>query len=57
MKYIPVFRAAATFLLSSLWHGVEPGYFVTFLSFIPMRASVMKVSKVHLQACTFTQLN
>lgn len=35
---------AATFLLSALWHGVYPGYYLTFLSGIAVTMAARSVS-------------
>lgn len=35
---------AATFLLSALWHGVYPGYYLTFLTGIAMTMAARAVS-------------
>ncbi|MEE6464820.1 hypothetical protein FKM82_006371 [Ascaphus truei] len=33
---VPRYRPALTFILSAVWHGVYPGYYMTFLTAIPM---------------------
>lgn len=35
---------AATFLLSALWHGVYPGYYLTFLTGIAVTMAARSVS-------------
>lgn len=35
---------AATFLLSAMWHGVYPGYYLTFLTGIAMTMAARSVS-------------
>lgn len=35
---------AATFLLSAMWHGVYPGYYLTFLTGIAMTMAARAVS-------------
>lgn len=35
---------AATFLLSAMWHGVYPGYYLTFLTGIVMTMAARAVS-------------
>ena len=41
--YVGVFRLPLTYVLSSMWHGVEPGYYLTFLSIVPVTIAAKKV--------------
>lgn len=40
----PINPTAATFLLSAMWHGVYPGYYLTFLTGIVMTMAARAVS-------------
>lgn len=40
----PINPTAATFLLSAMWHGVYPGYYLTFLTGISMTMAARAVS-------------
>lgn len=40
----PINPTAATFLLSAMWHGVYPGYYLTFLTGIAMTMAARAVS-------------
>lgn len=40
----PINPTAATFLLSAMWHGVYPGYYLTFLTGIGMTMAARAVS-------------
>lgn len=40
----PVNPTAATFLLSAMWHGVYPGYYLTFVTGIAMTMAARAVS-------------
>lgn len=40
----PVNPTAATFLLSAMWHGVYPGYYMTFVTGIGMTMAARAVS-------------
>lgn len=40
----PVNPTAATFLLSAMWHGVYPGYYLTFVTGIGMTMAARAVS-------------
>ena len=37
------FRLPITYVLSSMWHGIEPGYYLTFLSIVPVTIAAKKV--------------
>lgn len=43
---------AATFLLSAMWHGVYPGYYLTFLTGIVMTMAARAVSTPSVSVCT-----
>lgn len=40
----PINPTTATFLLSAMWHGVYPGYYLTFLTGIAMTMAARAVS-------------
>lgn len=40
----PINPTAATFLLSAMWHGVYPGYYLTFMTGIVMTMAARAVS-------------
>ena len=40
---VVVFRLPITYVLSSMWHGIEPGYYLTFLSIVPVTIAAKKV--------------
>lgn len=40
----PVNPTAATFLLSAMWHGVYPGYYLTFVTGIAVTMAARAVS-------------
>lgn len=40
----PINPTAATFLLSAMWHGVYPGYYLTFVTGIGMTMAARAVS-------------
>lgn len=48
----PINPTAATFLLSALWHGVYPGYYLTFLTGIVMTMAARAVSAHTVSVCT-----
>ncbi|KAK1895199.1 Lysophospholipid acyltransferase 1 [Dissostichus eleginoides] len=41
----PRHRLALTFILSALWHGVYPGYYLTFITAIPITMAARAVRK------------
>lgn len=47
----PINPTAATFLLSALWHGVYPGYYLTFLTGIVMTMAARAVSAHTVLGC------
>lgn len=40
----PINPTAATFMLSAMWHGVYPGYYLTFVTGIAMTMAARAVS-------------
>lgn len=44
----PVNPTATTFLLSAMWHGVYPGYYMTFVTGICMTMTARAVSTLFL---------
>lgn len=53
----PYNPTAATFLLSAVWHGVYPGYYLTFITGIVMTMAARAVSILHIGLATKTKFN
>lgn len=51
----PINPTAATFLLSAMWHGVYPGYYLTFLTGIGMTMAARAVSTEHVAGALFPE--
>lgn len=53
----PINPTAATFLLSAMWHGVYPGYYLTFLTGIAMTMAARAVSTQTVSVYTYSCLS